>query len=429
MNSFSVRAEKSKPLLAIAALGISLLIAEIVLQYVFAIKPGVHTYSQWFTEVDTLTEIRGFYADGSGVYRADSLSAIYLKKNIAHYADGVELPGKDVELELYGLVWDYATFLNDSGIQNPFKKHIQSIMHNRHNRLDDFDSACLSFIQSPICEDGFHSPPFKCYTSAKKKILLLGDSFTWGHDTKNKTGSFANTLAAQGFVVYNTGISGADPAQYLAIAQKYIPLLKPDYVVVNFFMGNDVLYNKREVSPYHPFHYSTNAGKLSACPNGIYFKTAKEAYTFVKSHYTIPSDNLFNRLCALTAISTLGWKALNKLGLISHVPQSYTTYWQTVDSLKSKVPVCNNELLQIKSLCTQHKAAFMLVVIPEIRWNGLLLPSSVPHLFQGMAYTVSPVSTQHYQRANGHYNDEGHFVHAQHIHDRIAADTIHSTAF
>ena len=66
----------------------------------------------------------------------------------------------------------------------------------------------------------------------KKKVLMLGDSFLYGHSAENFTSSFANNLLAKGYYVYNTGISGADVTQYKAIADKYIPIIPMKEIII-----------------------------------------------------------------------------------------------------------------------------------------------------------------------------------------------------
>ena len=85
--------------------------------------------------------------------------------------------------------------------------------------LDDAEFAYLDYATAPVNEEGFKSIAFKKYETEKTSILLLGDSFTWGLTAVPSFKSFADVLAARGYVVYNTGIVGNDPAYYAAIAK------------------------------------------------------------------------------------------------------------------------------------------------------------------------------------------------------------------
>ncbi|MBK7147472.1 MAG: SGNH/GDSL hydrolase family protein [Bacteroidetes bacterium] len=242
--------------------------------------------------------------------------------------------------------------------------------------------------------------------------MLLGDSFTWGHSAANLTNSFADILLAKGYVVYNTGVSGADPAQYLAVAKRYIPLLKPDVVIVNFFLGNDIQYYPGRVTPFKPIHYSCNAGNLLACPNGIYFNNMQEAYRFVVAHYRIPLQNWFNKLCSLTATGTRLWIALRNNGLVNSAPNTYSGYWKLADMLKQEQPACHAELSEIKQLAARHGAKFLLLAIPELVKDQLNSPEDIPNLFNGLHYLQPVNEPQLYKSTDGHYNDAGQWRHA-----------------
>lgn len=409
---------KGKLTLLIATLLFLALTGELILRKFWHIVPGVHTYSQWFTEVDTLIAYKGFYADSDGIFKTDPDAAVYLHGRLDSFTYNTVPPNplKNISLEFYGLDRDYFEIQNPS-YHNTFTDYVRTLTAKDTARLDEVEKAILHYLKYPLNTDGFRGIEFKNYPTAKKKILLLGDSFTWGHSTQNKTNSFADLLLAKGYVVYNTGISGADPAQYLAVAKKYIPLLKPDYVVVNFFMGNDIQYYKRTVQPYMPIHYCCNASNLIACPNGIYFANQMQAYQFVKAHYHIPVRNWFDKLCSLTATGTLLWKVMAKFNFhVSTIPVEYEAYWKATEKYKSDLPVCNGELKELEQVCNINGSKFMLIAIPEIRNGRLINPDEVPHLFDSLTYKLpAQITTADYEASNGHYNEEGQRKHAAYI--------------
>lgn len=402
-----------KYLLLIISTLVSLLIAEITLRVVFHKVPGFHIQSQWFTPVDTLYNIRGYHADSNGIFRADPEAADYLHKylTIPNYRIDTFT---HVSWEVFGLEASYRA-VNDYTFKNEFSEYVNKLRHKPDSVLDEFEKAVVSYTAQPINNYGFRSIAFKEYTGPRKKILLLGDSFTWGHSTQNITSSFADILLSRGYIVYNTGISGADPEQYLAVAQELIPLLKPDYVVVNFFMGNDIQYYERPVKPYMPFHYMTNSTNLISCPHGVYFKSAKEAYDFVYANYTIPPDNLLNRLCATTVLTTILWKVMCKAGLVSTVPNSYKNYWNNALKTKLSKPACNSIFMRLKTLCADYNAHFLLLPIPELVNYKLRFAGDVDYLFEGIKFYSPEVTPEDYNSYDGHYNEQGHKKHADMI--------------
>jgi hypothetical protein len=263
-------------------------------------------------------------------------------------------------------------------------------------------------VKNPINANGFRSIPFQIYTNNKPSVLLLGDSFTWGMSASSISNSFADILLARGYTVYNTGISATDVAQYQAIAKKYIPILKPDYVTVNFYLGNDITYYHRDVLPNEPILYATNAGILMANPHGIFLKSAKEAYEITYLNYCIPKDgSLFNAFLSLTATTTMVWRVFRALGIIEP-SKVLVDYYKEVEPLKQEYPVSNLQLNEIKNLATQHGSKFILSSIATVDNGKIRYAKDFPHQFNGLEYYEMPVDLEDYKLSDGHFNDLGH---------------------
>lgn len=399
-----------------AAVLLTLLLLEATLRWGFGYQPGVHTYSPWFHQVDTLTTLPGFIGDEEGIFKIDTNVRTFLDEQFKRAdIDSPLLPYPvNINFEAYSLDGTFLR-LRDTSFNNLFKQYVQALNNKPSATLDSFELEVLHYVTHPVNDDGYRSISFRGNYGKRKKILLLGDSFTFGYSAQNLTSSFADILLAKGYAVFNTGISGADPAQYLQVARKYIAELKPDYVIVNFYMGNDIVYFNRTPQPHTPIHYATNAGNLLSCPGGIYFSTAGESYKFVVAHYTIPHDYLLGRICATTAITTLGWKVLSKLNKVTTNPRMYDAYWQKVHQMETTEPACNAQLQAIQQLALANHTQFLLLAIPDLKWPGLRKVEDVPGLFKGLPYAVPPVTENDYKHADGHYNDEGHRKHAEYI--------------
>ena len=171
------------------------------------------------------------------------------------------------------------------------------------------------WLAGQINSAGFRSIEFEYLETDKKKVLFLGDSFTWGVSAQPVTNCFADLTAAQGFVVYNTGIPGTDPNQYAYLAEKYIPVLKPDYTAVMFFMGNDFV-SPRPMLPHKNLHHITDAGWMYAFDDeGGYMESPVQAYEYWKRHSNwlyatdredLP-DNPLKRLMIKSVIGSYAW--------------------------------------------------------------------------------------------------------------------------
>ncbi len=412
-------------LLLISATLIFLIIGEVVLR-MFGFHPGYHTNSQYFTPVDSLIEYKGFYTDENGITKIDSLAAINVAKRISTNNRSFDLNEAG---EVNYLSYYFIQFQNGE-LNNSLYNYYKELNKKSKHLLTEFEKNVLLYIHSPINKDGFRSISFQPYSDDKTSVLLIGDSFTWGHSATNVTNSFADDLLSKGYIVYNTGITATDPTQYLAIAQKYIPILKPDYVIVNFFIGNDILYSKREAKPYQPVFYATNAGILMANSEDMFFPSPKAAYQHVIDNWYIPvKENIFNRLMAKTSITSLMWKITNPVNLfpdfINLFPyldlKTKIMHDKLQHEKRSKTPYCNIELNEIKKICEINNSRYILSSIPEIyKWTEKRT-QDFPGLFGDLNYVEMKVEKSDYVLSNAHFNDKGHAKYATFLDSVIKA--------
>ena len=393
----------------ISVLFFCLLLGEVVLR-MMGYKPGKISYSQWTKEVPQLSNRYGFAADSNGIFKVDALathwidSVIQIHKHDQRYKDDRNIADSLV-FEVYSLGYESLNLMH-AKIKNPLTSLYQKIKNE--NSDNDLHRAIQNYIEHPVNSDGFRSIEFRPCNKAKKKLLLIGDSFTWGHSATNITNSFADILLAKEYAVYNAGISGAEPAQYAAIINKYVPLLHPDVVVVNFYLGNDVMYFDRKVAPYKPIFYATNAGNLIACPYTTYFQDGKAAYDFMLKTSYLSHENWFKTICAQTSITTLSWMVLRKFGFAWDTPLAYKDYYQQELSREQQEPTANQLMKTAEEVCKANNCRFVLAIIPERKGSGLSKVKDYKNLFpqQNYFYPAS-LTPSDYRNDDGHFNDAG----------------------
>jgi len=136
--------------------------------------------------------------------------------------------------------------------------------------------------------------------SGKEIVMIIGDSFVEGCCPDSVYHSFPDIIdRSDRYRVLNFGVAGTDPVQYELITRHYVPVLKPDHVVVAFYFGNDILQYNRTPSPGVPlfFPFKDNKWLFGVAPNDLSqklnynLKTADEAYTFYMNHYTLSGSN------------------------------------------------------------------------------------------------------------------------------------------
>ena len=426
----------SHVLLSVLSIGLTIFLCEATLRFA-GYYPGQLSKSRWFKPVDELYSLRGFSTDSDGIFKVDTAFCSFLKK--AREADECEyfelLQSPDEErfvAEITSVFRQHSSMVYSNRaspdkasckpIELVFKRMLdqQSILGScyeatvNHKIHTDFDSLILRYVNEPINEEGFYSIPFE-EVPERKKVLLIGDSFTYGHSAKSLGNSFSNILLSKGYLVYNTGISGADLAQYVKVAEKYIGRLKPDVVIVNFFMGNDISWHRRIPDRETPLFFATNAGNLLAFQDGREYRDMRSAYEAISYHTGISKDRQVDRLLSGTVIGTLIWKAT-----VARLPVLHQ------DPLVLPIPknedYCYDALTRISSICELNEAEFILSVIPELADGQLVGADSQPLVFRDMNVFEANLSPEMYSAEDGHFNDFGHKVYANQLIELLDKD-------
>lgn len=371
----------------------TLVLAEVGLR-IIGYQPGQFAYNQWVHPVDSVYLLEGFTTDSHGILKVDTHAYQKLWTVFANSSEELiesEPLNGTFSGELLALANDH---LYDTDLRPPSN-----------------NSVIRDYQLRPVNADGFYSIPFDTVAFPDRRVLLLGDSFTWGHSSSHKSKSFANILLSRGFNVFNTGISGADVQQYEAVLKAYFPKMRPDVVVLNFFMGNDVAFFKRPVGQQYPIMYHTNAGCILSMHAGVHFSTLDSAYLNVMSNMSIPPTDPLNRWMARTVVTTYLWEFLVNAELIDH------TFF--VGRMYPERDFTNELMNPIFSFCDSVGVPFILSVIPKLEGDELLGAESVDGLFRNMKYSQPKMTVEMYNAKDGHFNDDGHEVYANYLQHRI----------
>lgn len=417
------KALRANLLLACFSAFFTLALGEVGLR-VLGWRPGQFNYSQWAHPVDSLVVVPGMYTGADGITKVDTsiFNGVLAEPEVTElefvvYYDSLHLWNEP--LDAIRRAW--YPFTSDSGVAySEFNEHRLDLLYSGKDPLSAIDSNFLAYVQHPINRDGFYSPPFDTVGIGSNRILLLGDSFTWGHSAKNVKCSFANTLLARGYAVYNTGISGADVPQYQRILREYGPKLRPKVVVLNFFMGNDVGYFERIPKPGIPVHFYTNAGAILSSQLGDEFSNANDAYANLMRNMEIPKTTLANRICSKTVVTTLLWELLAHQGIIDHEFASGKQF--------PPFPLTPDEMKEVVEMCDSLGAELILSVIPKLEDGQVIGAESIPGLFGDVPYHQPRVTASMYMARDGHFNKEGHLFYANYLEKLIRAslDSIHA---
>ena len=344
-------------------------------------KPGTFRKQSGFEEVDSLLVYENFINDTFGVYRFSSWISDSILISYERNGFNPSLVIDDLKelnwVDGIGYIWQTADCLmstkrganceieDDEDWESPFPKLIDSLVHEKA-LLNVFDSLLLDYAHLPFNADGFRSISFHPHATNHKKVLILGDSFAYGMTARPYFNSFPDHLLAMGYMVYNTGIPGVDPAQYAAVVDEYLDELNPDVVIVNLYIGNDLMPFPRIPHPNRPHEHMTNAGFFTSSPLGTYL-SPKEAYAYYLSLQKIPTEteNHLARICSKSAILSIIWGIGYKIRGYGH--PGLDDYNETHSAISEAVRVHNTipHLQRIKVRCDSSKTPVFFCVIPD----------------------------------------------------------------
>ena len=265
-----------------------------------------------------------------------------------------------------------------------------------------------------INSNGFRGIEFCDYVSDKKRILFLGDSFTWGASAEPITNCFVDLVSEQGYLAFNTGIPGTDPGQYAYLAKKYVPVLKPDFVIAMVYMGNDLTVKPSPMIPDKNLFYITDDIWLFAFDENNRYLTFEES--FYRYYYLDHSPDLLkNKLKYIFSSTVIGKK-----------------FWQFIKSFKNKKEdtykrTLSNDILnlfdQIKKISTENNARFMLFIIPAhpLLENVNFSKKEIAYIFKNLELLI-PENLSHRDYSvlpDDHFNNSGHLKMSRYIIDEI----------
>ena len=156
--------------------------------------------------------------------------------------------------------------------------------------------------------------------SEKLRILMLGDSFTFG-GTADIGHSFVETVETNlpSAIVWNTAIPGAGTNQAVASLQAFAPILNPQIAVLGFYM-NDFDDNMFPFDSYFmgvtDDNYPLSIRQYKINDSGEVIKLDSQSDFYYRYHQVDPPSSELERLIGTTRLGSL---VLNTLESVSHI--------------------------------------------------------------------------------------------------------------
>jgi len=439
-----------------ASLTVCFLLAELALHHM-GHRPGILMNYGNFNDADTVRTYTLYTDDEAGIYRlgpyvTDTMALAYtgdhvdLPGNV--FADGLGITeGVDVVLRDFRNILDRI----DSALVNGDRDVCEVLASEgefalaacRSIMAGGADSAMYrDYLWNPFNAAGFRGISLSHRPEGRPRVMLVGDSFVWGMSAEPISHSYSDILLARGFTIYNMGIPGTDPAQYEAIVKKYVPLLRPDLVIVNFFPGNDLMPFEREVRSGMPLEHLTSSGFIDSHPLGQYLPP-QEAHEFYMAFNRIPEIEArrFNRLCARSNVLTKIWLLLYELGMAEHgIRSAYDRLHGMPDTAKADITA--KYLQGIQEVCLANNVPHVNTVIPEKPFSlfrnrpfriGEREHALLRVVFDGMDYHCPEnLCVNDFEVHGSHFNNAGSLKYADFleeiINDRPGLGTLSSKA-
>jgi hypothetical protein len=266
----------------------------------------------------------------------------------------------------------------------------------------------------------------------KNVVFLVGDSYTEGCCAYPISDSFASLLYSDAEnILLNFGVGGTDLVQYKLIVENYLPLVQPDLVVIAFYLGNDIAYRERPVTPNIAFHYLLkdypwlNSEKpyfLTEKGEKKYFETPEEAYSFYLNNFTLWGENTAF-LEKLIRNSIIGSKIY--LG-IKEYSQKRKWHSNNTVPLQNDVEIPHCLLLEIKAACDANNTKLLIATIPspiDVD-NQIDLKEKYGKYFENLPVVYPDISlfkTSDYDgmETDNHFNNIGHQKYYTFIQEQI----------
>lgn len=259
----------------------------------------------------------------------------------------------------------------------------KEIRYSPHFNVDSFGIQSRDQNNFPVNNEGFWSH-FNYDKSAidslkkasdQKVVMVVGDSYTEGMNAEPRDSSFINILSGfRNEHFLNFGIAATDLQQYQLVVKRYIDVVRPDLVIINFYFGNDIQRHLRPVYPNIPIcyafedwvcFYAIPNAELSHHYNVDLFSNPEEAMDFYLSHYTLYGSNadFFERMIRHSIILSKAY--LNARFTRFNNKYRYNNEYLDKQDQQLDLNLNNSLVSNIQSSCDEHGVELVFTGIPS----------------------------------------------------------------
>ncbi|MBP9152016.1 MAG: SGNH/GDSL hydrolase family protein [Flavobacteriales bacterium] len=274
--------------------------------------------------------------------------------------------------------------------------------------------------------------------------MALGDSYTEGCCANPIDSSFIDLLnqSASDYYILNFGFGSSNPVHYEKILSLYLEKIKPDLVLVNFYLGNDVLradikapanipqtFIIRDfswISSTVPPFYQKEMGQTN-------FNSHIQAYDFYIKHFTLFHEdvNWFEQLLARSVLASRGYLAAKN-------GYAVLTWLLTGNKQGDDVERTRAILIRMNARCDTENINihFSLIPSPEHVKKQTDIKAEFDELFQHLD-SSNPITSDFTiadfdgEEISNHYINSGHLKHSLYLNKQLTlllSETNHNTS-
>ena len=264
--------------------------------------------------------------------------------------------------------------------------------------------------------------------AGNKIVFIIGDSHVAGTTSTTWDKTFSQVLKKgmikDGYVICPFGIYGTDPLDYRLCAEKFIPLLKPDLVLVSYCADNDRMDFDRIPTPHIPMWFATNLGFSlpTNLDNKYIFSNPDTLRRFYRSVCPQISTSIPLRILSKFSMSFAElYVKLKYPDRVQSISRRYVNDTCTA--------TCRN-LTEIQNVCVANNAKFSIAVVPtpgESCKNLEECEARYKDVFQDLLgavqfYLKRDLTKNDFLNDDSHFNDSGNAKFADFLEDIILAN-------
>ena len=266
-------------------------------------------------------------------------------------------------------------------------------------------------------------------SNSRKRIAVLGDSFTWGIGVSNQERytEIVENKTSNKFELLNFGVSGYGPIQHYLLVDEILDKFKPEVLLITFCLSNDFADNVlwKRYDYYKPYVRVDELYPIKV--SGYPLPRSGELSTGLITDWLSDHSRLFSLFRSTTKFAAPKFIDYGQAGLINADENQFDIYFPNRSpeskSLSDQMVLVNSEILKnIRDIARKRGVIFAVVVAPTKCEYGSCFQgeleinmSARQQLLKTLKYLDIPaidptdsITIADFWKTDGHWRSSGH---------------------